>query len=148
MIKKGRQPISGGVGQFKPTPNVLSDAADTSRDAQKLVRANPSPFQNRQGPVNVPVGRVNMQSLGIPYGAPGPVNARTRNVGTRVTAGTTAAMLAAVGEPRLPKGYNPINSGFPTRGVQRTVGSGSTPRVSAKQRSQYPGIFGSTKYRP
>lgn len=149
MIKKSGKPISGGRPQFRPTPNVLSDAAQTSRDAQKLARSSPAPFQNRQGPANVPTGRLNMKTLGNAYETPSPVNAKTRNVGARVTPGTTADMLRAVGEPRLPKGYNPINSGYPNRNVSRAIGGGNQPsakfagpKMSAKQRSQYPGIFG------
>ncbi|HKH99711.1 MAG TPA: hypothetical protein VJ999_11435 [Candidatus Sulfotelmatobacter sp.] len=152
MIKKNRMPISGGAGQFRPTPNVLSNAADTSRDGQKLVKASPTPFQSRNGTVDVPAPthpsfRANSQFSKdlLKYGAKG------RSVSVR---NPPTVNLAAVGEPRLPKGYNPIISGFPTRGVTRAVGGGNQPSAnwakgpSAKQRAQYPGIFGSTRYRP
>jgi hypothetical protein len=130
-------PISGGAGQFRQTPNVLSNAADTSRDGQKLVKASPSPMQSRQGTMNVPAG--------VHEGfakASQPQTSFSIHKGTT----TSASELAALGEPRLPKGYNSIMSGYPSRGAVRTVGGGNQP--SAKQRAQYPGIFGSTKYRP
>jgi hypothetical protein len=150
---KGKVPISGGRPQFRPTPNVLSDAAATSRDGQKLVRASPSPMQNRQGPMNIsaPVHPYfdsnNRNSVYFDKGsAPNPLKKAGGFTVSRPAAGTTAQMLAAVGEPRLPKGYNSIQSGYATRGATRTVGGGNQP--SANQRAKYPGIFGSTKYRP
>jgi hypothetical protein len=141
MIKTKGQPISGGAKQFRPTPNVLTDAA-TSRDAQQLTRSSPQPFQSRQSTANLPAGRLNMKTLGIPYDKPSPVKARPQNWGKKPEAGTSASMLAAVGEPRVPKGYNSINSGYPTRGTQRTVGGGNFPKATASQRAKYPGIFG------
>jgi hypothetical protein len=147
------QPISGGAGQFRTTPNVLSNSADTSRDGQKLARQSPAPFQSRQGPANIsaPVHPYfdsnNRASVYYDKGtAPNPLKKAGGFTVSRPAAGTTAQMLAAVGEPRLPKGYNSINSGYAMRGSQRVVGGGNQP--SAKQRAQYPGIFGSTKYRP
>jgi len=148
-------PISGGRPQFRPTPNVLSDAADTSRDAQKFVKASPSPMQNRQGPMNVAAGvHQGFAKAQRPYGStssnlmPRNSKASQPQASFSIHKGTTASAsdLAAVGEARLPKGYNSIQSGYPTRGAVRTVGGGNQP--SAKQRAQYPGIFGSTKYRP
>jgi hypothetical protein len=152
MIKKKGRPISGGAGQFRPTPNVLSDAAATSRDAQKLVRASPAPFQNRQGSMNIPAPthpsfRANPQFSKdlLKYGATG------RSVSVR---NAPTVNLGAVGEPRLPKGYNPIISGFPTRGATRTAGQISTnrgPTANAKEvkriRQTYPGL-GIGKWRP
>jgi hypothetical protein len=150
-----RNPISGGAGQFRQTPNVLSNAADTSRDGQKLVKASPSPMQSRQGTMNVPAGvHQGFAKAQRPYGSPSnnltPRNSKASQPQTSfsIHKGTTssASDLAAVGEPRLPKGYNSIQSGYPMRGAVRTVGGGNQP--SAKQRAKYPGIFGSTKYRP
>ena len=148
-------PISGGAGQFRSTPNVLSDASRTSRDAQEFVKASPSPMQNRQGPMNVPAGvNQNFAKIQRPKASSaGGVKPRAASVASRSTSFsihkgtmTSASDLAAVGEPRLPKGYNSIMSGYPTRGAVRTVGGGNQP--SAKQRAKYLGIFGSTKYRP
>jgi hypothetical protein len=95
--------------------------------------------------MNVPVGSLNAAELGIPYTRPMPVNAKPQNWGKRPEAGTSAAMLAAVGEPRLPKGYNPVNSGYTTRGAQRVVGGGNQPsatKATKSQREKFPGIFG------
>ena len=136
MIKKKGNPISGGAGQFRPTPNVLSDAAATSRDAQKLVRASPAPFQNRQGSMNIgapthPSFRANPQFSKdlLKYGATG------RSVSVR---NAPTVNLGAVGEPRLPKGYNPINSGFPTRGATRTAGRDlDQPRACGQRQGSY-----------
>jgi hypothetical protein len=155
MITKGKIPISGGKPQFRPTPNVLSDTAHTSRDAQKFVKASPSPMQNRQGPMNVPAGvHEGFSKSQRPYGSTSsnlmPRNSKASQPQTSfsIHKGTTssASDLAAVGEPRLPKGYNSIQSGYPTRGAVRTVGGGNQP--SAKQRAQYPGNLRQHKYRP
>lgn len=148
MITKKGQPITGTNVSMSNKRPFVPDAKETSADEETMIKEAPQPFKNRMTAAQMPTGRLNLKGLGIPYDVPSPVNARPLNLGTKVKAGTTAAMLAAVGEPRLPKGYNPVNSGYPTRGVSRTVGGGNTPRVTAKQRATYPGIFGSTKYRP
>lgn len=134
MISKKGKPISGGAGQFRPTPNVLANAADTSRDAQRLVRASASPFQNRQGQLNVPVPSVSHNKA---YGSTGggtkprPWGAAQPNSTPR--AGTTADMLAAVGEPRLPRGYTSIISGYATK-PQRIIGGGNQPSAKGRKR--------------
>jgi hypothetical protein len=143
MITKGKSkvPISGGRPQFRPTPNVLSDAADTSRDAQKFVKASPSPMQNRQGPMNVPAGvNQGFAKAQRPYGStssnlmPRHSSKSQPQTSFSIHKGTTssASELAALGYDRLPKGYNSIQSGYPTRGTVRTVGGGNQP--SAKKR--------------
>lgn len=153
------QPISGGAGQFRTTPNVLSDASRTSRDAQQFVKASPSPMQNKQGPMNIsaPVHRYfdsnNRKSVYFDKGTA--LNPLKKAGGFSATnfsirKGTThsASEMAAVGYgPRATMSRNnSLITGYPTRGAVRTVGGGNQP--SAKQRAKYPGIFGSTKYRP
>jgi hypothetical protein len=54
MKKVKGMPITGTNTAMRPTPNVLSDAADTSRDGQKLIKAAPQPFQNKMGTPNLP----------------------------------------------------------------------------------------------
>ena|ERR1700674_5313938 len=143
MITKGKSkvPISGGRPQFRPTPNVLSDASRTSRDAQQFVKASPSPMQNRQGPMNVPAGvHEGFAKAQRPYGSTSnnllPRNSSKsqpqQNFSVHQDTRASAAHLAALGEPRLPKGYNSLTSGYPTRGTVRTVGGGNQP--SAKKR--------------
>src|ERR1700693_2596065 len=111
MITKGKIPISGGKPQFRPTPNVLSDTAHTSRDAQQFVKASPSPMQNRQGPMNVPAGvHEGFAKAQRPYGSTSnnliPRNSKASQPQTSfsILKGTTtsASELAALGEPRLP----------------------------------------------
>jgi hypothetical protein len=131
MIRKLGKPISGGAGQFRPTPNVLTRANQTSLDAQNLARASATPFQSRQGPVNIPVRSLDTSKLGIPYTVAKPVNARPQNLGSQPM--SQSAMFAAVGEPRAPKGYNSINSGFPQRGFVRSTGSSSQPFAKGRK---------------
>lgn len=56
MKKVKNRPITGTNTAMRPTPNVLTDAAATSRDAQKLVRQPPMPFQNPDNQLNVKTG--------------------------------------------------------------------------------------------
>jgi hypothetical protein len=159
MIKKGKVPISGGAGQFRKTPNVLSNAADTSRDGQKLVKGSPMPMQSRNGPMNVAAGvHEGFAKAQRFYGSTSsnllPRNSSKSQPQTSfsIHKGTkhSASEMAAVGyEPRATMSRNnSIISGHPTKNVSRTVGAGNFPKATASQRSKYPGIFGSTKYRP
>jgi hypothetical protein len=152
VITKKNRPISGGAGQFRRTPNVLSDSAATSRDAQKLVRESPQPFQSRNGVLGVPAPThpafrtaSDFSKQGLAYGATG----RSVSIKDRPTVN-----LAAVGEPRYPKGYNSVNSGFPMTGSPRVAGMISTnagPRANGNEmrrlRQTYPGL-GIGKWRP
>lgn len=134
-------PISGGPGQFRPTKPVKS-TSNTSSDAERQIMQSAAPFANPHGTVNVPTGRVDMSRLGIPYTDPKPVNARPQNIGKHVgcasAANTSADMLAAVGEPRLPSGYNPIMSGRSTAKASRRIGNGSQPKGSSSNRKEAP----------
>lgn len=143
MIKKQGKPISGGAGQFRPTPPVLSNQATTSADAQRVVRQPPQPFQNAVGAAELPAPT--NRNAAHPYGTPAktllPKKAGARmeqNVGSASAANTSRDMLAAVGEPRLPKGYNSIMSGRPTEGAARRVGNGSQPKGAASKRKGAP----------
>jgi hypothetical protein len=146
MIKKQGKPISGGAGQFRPTPNVLSDAAATSRDGQKLAKQPPAPFQNRQGAAQIPAPTQSYNRASSDFAKDGMrFGGRGKSVSIH---GKPTVDLSAVGEPRYPKGYNPIISGFPLSSP-RTAGQISTnrgPQANAKEmkriRSQYPGILG------
>lgn len=115
--KKGI-PITGGRTAMQPRPPVLTNQATTSADAQRQVNQPPAPFANPYGPRNVPAPP--NRAASHPYGKPAknllPKQAGARmerSIGVGATGNTTPDMLAAVGEPRLPKGYNPVNSGFP-----------------------------------
>ena len=129
MIQKHGKPITGAKPAMTPRPPVLSDAADTSRDAQKMVSRPPMPFENPYGTKNVPAP-VNpaYRSTGSPKEL---VNNGSNRHSIHNGTETTEDMLAAVGEPRTPKGYNSIISGFPTS-APRKVGSGNFP--TAKRR--------------
>ena len=138
IITKKGQPISGGAGQFRPRPPVLTNQATTSSDAQQITSRPASPFDNPYGSVNVPAPTNANDSH--PYGNP----AKTllpKQAGARVEqyvgcgdTRTTKDMLDAVGEPRIPSGYNSIMSGFPTRGSRRVIGNGNQPSAKGRRR--------------
>ena len=152
MITKKNRPISGGAGQFRRTPNVLSDSAATSRDAQKLVRESPQPFQSRNGVLGVPAPTQSQNRASADFARDG---MRFGGTGKSVSIKNRPTVnLAAVGEPRLPKGYNSVNSGFPMTGSSRVAGMISTnagPRANSGEmrrlRQTYPGL-GIGKWRP
>ena len=78
----------------------------------------PAPFANPQGTVNTPAppNRNYRQSAGSPakkiFGTSRGGSDIT-DIGCASAAETSQDMLDAVGEPRLPKGYNSIISGRP-----------------------------------
>lgn len=139
-------PITGAPKLYKKQAPVLTDQARTSAGAQRTINQGAQKFSNPYNEKNVPaptqaISRANSnfaKDLNR-YGAFG----KSVSVKSRPTVD-----LSAVGEPRLPKGYNPVNSGFPV-GAQRVVGGGTQPSAkwgpkapTAKQRKEYPGIFG------
>ena len=137
--RAGYNPKTAARPQNRPTRPVLSNAATTSADAQRLIRQSPAYPTLKPVPTN-PSYRALRTLAGF---AKSTVDRfRTVSVKSKPTVN-----LGAVGEPRLPRGYNSINSGRPTS-AQRVIGGGNQPRATAKQRSQYPGIFGRTPYRP
>jgi hypothetical protein len=144
MIKKGNQPITGTPLPRRTRP-VLGDQARTSSTAQRQIRQPDVPMQDPALRVPAPTQRENRANPnfakeGMRFGGTG----KSVSIHNRPTVD-----LSAVGEPRLPRGYNPIISGFPTSGAQRTAGKISTnagPQANAKEmrrvRQTYPGIFG------
>jgi hypothetical protein len=132
------QPITGSRTDMRPRPPVLSDAADTSRDAQKQILQPPQPFANRRGaeqtpaPANASFGRT--QVAGLPAknlrGGSSHGGSLVTHIGCANTE-TTDDMLAAVGEPRKPKGYQSIISGSPLN-APRKVGGGNFPKAKRR----------------
>lgn len=143
MIQKKGNPITGARPQMRPSRNVLSDAADTSRDAQELVRATPSPFQNRQGPVNLPVASHPDFRVSGDFAKAAAKGATGRNVSMK---NAPTVNFGAVGYANGPyktrAGIHSVNSGFPMRGTQRVIGGGN--QASAKEvrriKQTYPGM--------
>ncbi len=137
-VVKGN-PISGGAGQPRPRPPVLTNQAMTSAGAQRIVRQPQQDQGNPHGIRRIPAGvNQNFAKITRPYGSASsnlmPRKSSASQPQSSVRAGTTAEMLAAVGEPRLPRGYNPIISGYPTRGSQRVVGGGNQPSAKGRKR--------------
>jgi hypothetical protein len=133
ITKKGNQPITASRTAMRPRPPVLANQADTSNDAQKMVRRPPEPFADPQGQLNVPPGRLNYKTLGIPYEVQsrGP---KPQSYGKLVGVANTslsASEMAAVGySPNATKSNSSIISGNPTRNAQRRTGPDSQPRAT------------------
>ena len=135
-----------------PRPPVLTDQARTSAGAQRIIPRPPMPFENPQGSLNVsapvhPYFNTQKSKDNVYFDKGSPVDPNQKAGGYKATSAsihngtaTTDDMFAAVGEPRAPKGYNPINSGFPTRGNQRQAGrpgksnQGTSARENARVR--------------
>src|SRR5271170_4185518 len=100
ITTKRGQPITGGRTAMQPRPPVLSDAADTSRDAQRQVMQPGQPFSNPYGTVNVPapVNRAASHPYGNPANSLLPKRAGARietNVGIGSPATTRETLLAS-----------------------------------------------------
>lgn len=67
MKKVKGQPITASNTAMRSKPPVLSDANDTSRDAQKQIKQPPQPFANPMGAKQAPTG------TGPKGAVPGPV---------------------------------------------------------------------------
>ena len=131
---------------MKARPPVLTDQARTSAGAQRIIPRPPMPFENPHGSANVPAPAnrnfqkaqtASLPSKGMYGTAKGGNNVSEVSIlkGTE----TTPDMLAAVGEPAKPKGYNSIISGYPTKPA-RQVGrpgnsnTGTSRRENARMR--------------
>jgi hypothetical protein len=147
---QGNRPITASRPAMRPEAPVLSNQAETSRTAQRMIPRPPMPFENPHGAANVPAPT--NRNASHPYGLP----AKTllpKTAGARIEQSlncgnteTTADMLAAVGEPRMPSGYNPIISGFPTSGAKRQSGRPGNANTNTSRREnarvrQTPGGF-------
>lgn len=151
ITRKKGQPITGSRTAMQSRKPVLANQAQTSRDAQKIVRRPPAPFDNPTGGLKTPTGRLNYKSLGIGYEvqSSGP---KPQRYGSPVM--SDKEMLAAVGEPRKPGGYNQVNNGFQNRAPrstgpdsQRKALWGKQPGTAASKRAIPASETGSADYR-
>jgi hypothetical protein len=127
----GNHPITGvspssPIHSMVPRPSIPADQAETSKDLERRLVANPQPFTYEGGAATLTTDRLDMSQLGEPYNVMSPVDAKTRSMGTHVgCANTGETNWAATGDSK-PGGYNSINSGYPTRGNQRQAGQPGT----------------------
>jgi hypothetical protein len=134
------RPITASRAAMRPEPGVLANQAETSRDLQQRIDRNPQPFiKGGAATLPAPPNRNYSQKAGLP--AKGIFG--TSHGGSEIThlgcanTETTDDMLAAVGEPRKPKGYNSIISGHPG-GIKKQAGRPGNPSrgTSAKENAR------------
>jgi len=121
----GNRPVTGvspssPIRSMAPRPSIQADQAQTSKDLEARIRANPQPFTYEGGAATLRTDRHDGSTEGVRYNVMAPVNAKPQNYGSPVM--SDKEMLAATGDSK-PGGYNSINSGFPTRGNQRQAGT-------------------------
>jgi hypothetical protein len=133
---RGNRPITASRSAMRPQPGVLANQAETSKDLQERIDRNPQPFI-KQGAATLPAPSNTTFKQGISYERVTPVNAKTQSYGTHIGCGNTATtddMLADVGEPRLPKGYNEINNYRGSAGKKQAGRPGNSSKgTSAKE---------------
>jgi len=132
MITKQRNPITGARPEERPRPPVLTDAADTSRDAQRIVDRPSMPMENPYGPKNVPAppnrNFARDQLAGLPSNRGTRPSAQGGQAATAYSVhndtSLDAEQMAAIGESKatMPKANSSVHSGYPTRGNARKVG--------------------------
>jgi hypothetical protein len=113
----------------------LFNAADTSRDAQKLIKRPPSPLDNPYGAKNIPAPT---QKDFRSTGSPSELRDRPKSIGCANTT-LSAEEMAAVGyAPSATKGTWSLISGQPTRGNQRQAGKPGSrnSNTSARENSR------------
>jgi hypothetical protein len=133
---------------MRPAPPVLSDAAHTSRDAQKIVRRPAMPFADPQGSLNTPAPTSNYVNTrkskdNVYYDGGSPVNPLQKAGGysvKEVGCGNTSLSkeeMAAIGYgAKDTTSSDPIISGHPTRNAQRQSGTPGTRSKNASRREQ------------
>jgi hypothetical protein len=137
---QGNRPITASRPAMRPEAPVLSNQAETSRTAQRMIPRPPMPFENPHGAANVsaPVNRNASHPYGLPAKTLLPKTAGANLVSNRASihngTETTQDMLDAVGEPRKPSGYNSIMSGFPTSGAKRQAGRPGNASTNTSKR--------------
>jgi len=149
MITKGknRVPITGSSRVPARRKFVLGNQAQTSSTLQRQVRLPDTPQQDSQLRVGAPTHPA--YRVGADFAKATLEKRSSFSIHNRPTVN-----LGAVGEPRLPRGYNSINSGFPQTGRQRVVGGGNQPsaqksampKLKPGQAKNYPSLMGG--YRP
>jgi hypothetical protein len=136
--------ITGSSTRMQPRPPVLTDAAHTSRDAERIIPRPPMPFENPQGSLNVPAPtHRQFRSTGNPKELIDRSSSASIHGGTSLSADE----MAAVGYgPNDTKGTWSIISGQATKNNQRQAGrpgnvnSNTSKRDNARMR-QRPGGF-------
>jgi hypothetical protein len=143
----GNRPITASRTAMRPTPGVLSNQAETSRDLQARLTKATEPFSNRGGAATLPTGVHDSSTEGQHYNVVTGVNAQPQSLaGKHVGCANTGETNWAASGDSKPGGYNSINSGFPTRGAQRQSGrpgsrnSNTSSRENSRMR-QTPGGF-------
>lgn len=108
----GNRPITASRTAMRPTPGILNDAKDTSLDLERRIAGKATqPFTNEGGAATAPTGRLDMSTLGIPYGQAVPVAGRVQSYGSRPQSKSEIEAAASVDGMPSSAGMNPINGG-------------------------------------
>ena len=131
MIRKKGQPITGTNTAMKTTRNVLTDAAHTSSDAEKLVKQPPMPFQNSQNQLNVSASSA----------APGGVSTLEPKIASglkRTTPGVKALPKGgAIGQNTMPNQSGQIGGRMSFPPPKRKAGNNASGYPSKRNASFY-----------
>lgn len=136
------RPITASRNPQRPVAPVRTDSADTSRDIERIISRPENQLSNPYGVVRVPApaNQNYSQKAGLPAkGIRGSSHGgyEITDVGCANTR-TTDDMLAAVGEPRRPQGYNDVNyfrgGGKKQAGRPGNPSRNATPKENARVR--------------
>lgn len=128
-VKTGARPEMTG------RPSIAANQADTSRDLERRLLAAPQPFTYDNTTPNMPTGRHDESTYGIPFNPAKPVNAKPQTYGSPVM--SDKEMMAAVGYgANDTKNDNPIISGYYGRSNPRETGMPGTRSKKASRREQ------------
>jgi len=114
----GNHPITGvakdsPIRSMAPRPSIPANQAETSKDLEERLQANPQPFTYQGGAATLLPGSVKFAEVGIGYeyisepGAP----LSKRGEGAEVMGKQAMEDAASAGGGMPSKGYNPINGG-------------------------------------
>jgi hypothetical protein len=116
-------------------PSIAANQADTSRDLEKRLLAAPQPFTYDNTTANMPTGRHDESTYGIPFNQAKPVNEKPQTYGSPVM--SDKEMMEAVGySAGDTKSSNPIINGYGGRGNPRQAGMPGTRSKNASRREQ------------
>lgn len=140
MARARQVPISGARPEISLGRPIVPNAKDTSLDAQRMISAPPHPFTDNMTSAQIPApSNRNFskdQTAGLPAKSPYGTSRGgyvISDVSIHQGNKTTQDMLDAVGEPRLPEGYNSIMNGRPIPGPARRTGPDSQPKSRGRK---------------
>ncbi len=111
------------IRSMAPRPSIRANQAETSKDLEERLQANPQPFTYEGGAATLLPGSVKFAEVGIGYEYISEPDAPLSKRGYGVEPMSKQEMSDAVGGGMPTTGYNPVNNGFQSGPAPRQAGT-------------------------